>query len=142
MITLCFLCFKTWSCIAKLSFYDKYKEIYMILGYNNRRPVAMAAILNKKLSSAWIFGVGIQVTFLKISAFYIFSRSNPNAPGLIHLSSKSKQRVISLLVIVTDCQIIVKCYRNQFWFSQPKSFIDNNLLSENSDTHYDIRNCV
>ena len=114
----------------------------MILGYNNRRPVAMAANLNKKFSSAWIFGVGIQVIFLKISAFYIFSRSNPNAPGLIHLSSKSKQRVISLLIIVTDCQIIVKCYRNQFWFSQQKSFIDNNLLSENSDTHYDFRNCV
>ena len=49
----------------------------------------MAAILNKKISSAGIFGdfspgcwVGIQVTFLKISAFYIFSRLNPNAPGL------------------------------------------------------------
>ena len=28
----------------------------MILGYNNRRPVPMAAILNKKISSAGIFG--------------------------------------------------------------------------------------
>ena len=28
---------------------------YMILGYNNRRPAAMAAILNKKISSAGIF---------------------------------------------------------------------------------------
>ena len=28
--------------------------------------------------------VGIQVTFLKISAFYIFAILNPNAPGLIH----------------------------------------------------------
>ena len=62
---------------------------YMILGCNNREPVAMAAILNKKVSSAGIFGdfspgclVGIQVTFLKTSAFYIFSRLNPNAPGL------------------------------------------------------------
>ena len=27
----------------------------MILGYNNRRPVAMAAILNKKISFAGIF---------------------------------------------------------------------------------------
>ena len=50
----------------------------MILGYNNRESVAMAAILNKKISSAGIFGdfssgclVGIQDTFLKISAFYI-----------------------------------------------------------------------
>ena len=63
---------------------------YMIFGYNNRESVAMAAILNKKISSAGIFGdfsqgclVGIQVTFLKISAFYIFSRLNLNAPGLI-----------------------------------------------------------
>ena len=56
MITLCFLCFKTWLCIPKLSFYDKYKKYYLILGYNNRRPVAMAAILNKKISSAGIFG--------------------------------------------------------------------------------------
>ena len=55
MITLCFLCFKTWLCIPKLSFYDKYKK-YMILGYNNRRPAPMAAILNKKISSAGIFG--------------------------------------------------------------------------------------
>ena len=51
----------------------------MILGYSNRQLVAMAAILNKKISSAGIFGdfspecwVGIQATFLKISAFYIF----------------------------------------------------------------------
>ena len=51
--------------------------------------MAMAAILNKKFSSAGIFRdfapgclVGIQVTFLKISAFYIFSRLNPNVPGL------------------------------------------------------------
>ena len=49
MITLCFLCFKTWLCIPKLSFYDKYKNFYMILGYNNRRPAAMAAIFNKKI---------------------------------------------------------------------------------------------
>ena len=41
--------------------------------------MAMAAILNKKISSAGIFWdfslgylVGTQVTFLKISAFYIF----------------------------------------------------------------------
>ena len=66
-------------CIPKLSFYDKYQQIYMILGYSNRQLVAMAAILNKKLSSTGIFGdfspgcpVGIQVTFLKISAFYSF----------------------------------------------------------------------
>ena len=52
---------------------------YMILGYNNRKSAAIAAILNKKNSSAGILGdfspgclVGIQVTFLKISAFYIF----------------------------------------------------------------------
>ena len=42
--------------------------------------MAMAAILNKKISPAGIFGdfspgylVGTQVTFLKNSAFYIFS---------------------------------------------------------------------
>ena len=29
---------------------------YMILGYNNRESVAMAAILNKKSSCAGIFG--------------------------------------------------------------------------------------
>ena len=56
----------------------------MILGYNNRESVAMAAILNKKISSAGIFGdfspgclMGIQVTFLKISAFYIFFQVEP-----------------------------------------------------------------
>ena len=64
---------------TKLPFYDKYWKKYMILGYKNRESVAMAAILNKKISSAGIIGdfspgclVGIQVTFLKISAFYIF----------------------------------------------------------------------
>ena len=56
MITLCFLCFKTWLCIPKLSFYDKYNKNYMILDYKNRRPAAMAAILNKKIPSAGIFG--------------------------------------------------------------------------------------
>ena len=57
---------------------------YMILGYSNRESVAMAAILNKIYSSAGIFGdfspgcfVGIQVTFLKISAFYIFFQVEP-----------------------------------------------------------------
>ena len=55
MITLCFLCFKTWLCIPKLSFYDKYKKIYIILVHNKRWPAAMAAILNKKISSAGIF---------------------------------------------------------------------------------------
>ena len=56
MIKLCFLCFKIWFCIPKLSFYDKYNIFYMILGYNNRRPAAMAAILNENNSSAAIFG--------------------------------------------------------------------------------------
>ena len=44
----------------------------------------MAAILNKKISSTGIFGdfatgyyVGIKVTFLKISAFYIFFQVEP-----------------------------------------------------------------
>ena len=62
---------------------------YIILDYNNRESVAMAAILNKKNSFTGIFGdfspgclVGIQVTFLTISAFYMFSRLKPNAPGL------------------------------------------------------------
>ena len=61
----------------------------MLLGYNNRESVAMAFIFNKN-SSAGIFGdfspgcwVGIQVTFLKISAFYIVSKLNPSAPGLM-----------------------------------------------------------
>ena len=54
MITLCFLCFKTWLCVPKLSFYDKYKE-YMILGYYNRRLAAMVAILNKKNFLRWDF---------------------------------------------------------------------------------------
>ena len=52
---------------------------YMILGYNNKESVAMAAILIKKFCPAGIFGdfspgclLGIQVTLLKISAFYIF----------------------------------------------------------------------
>ena len=40
----------------KMPFYDKYGKKYMILGYNNRQSVAMAAILNKKLSSTGIFG--------------------------------------------------------------------------------------
>ena len=51
----------------------------MSLGNNNMQQVAMAAILNKKISSAGIFGdfapgcqLAIQITFLKISAFYIF----------------------------------------------------------------------
>ena len=57
---------------------------YMILGYNNRESVAMEAILNKKNSSAGIFWafspgclVGIQLTFLKISAFYIIFQVEP-----------------------------------------------------------------
>ena len=57
---------------------------YTILGYNNRESVAMVAILNKKISSSGIFGdfspgclVGVQVTFLKISAFYIFFQVEP-----------------------------------------------------------------
>ena len=56
----------------------------MILGYNNRESVAMAAILNRKFSSAGIFGdyslgclVGIQVIFLKISGLYIFFQVEP-----------------------------------------------------------------
>ena len=54
----------------------------MILSYNNRQLADLAATLNKKISPAGIFRdftlgcwVGIQVTFLKISAFYIFSGS-------------------------------------------------------------------
>ena len=73
------------------------KNQYMILGYNNRQTVAKAAILNIKIFSAWIFGdfspecyVGIKVTFLKNSAFYIFSRLNPNAPGLLYYVQKGK----------------------------------------------------
>ena len=55
--------------------------MYFILGYSNRQLVARASILNKKKSSAGIFGdfspgylVGTHVTFLKNSAFYIFIR--------------------------------------------------------------------
>ena len=36
--------------------FDKYQEIYMILGYSNRQLVAMAAILNNKISSTGILG--------------------------------------------------------------------------------------
>ena len=56
----------------------------MILCYSNRESVEMETILNEKFSSAGIFGdfspgclVGIQVTFLKISAFYIFFQVEP-----------------------------------------------------------------
>ena len=51
-----FSVFQTWVCTPKLSFYDKYQEIYMLLGYSNKQLVAMAAILNKNVSSAGIFG--------------------------------------------------------------------------------------
>ena len=69
----------------KMPFYDKYlPKKKRILGYNNRESVAMAVILNKKNSFAGIFGdfspeclVGIQVTFLKVSAFYIFFHVEP-----------------------------------------------------------------
>ena len=69
---------------TKCLFMTNIEKKYTILGYNNRELVAMAAILNKKNSSAGIFGdfspgclVGIQVTFLKISAFYIFFQVEP-----------------------------------------------------------------
>ena len=49
------LCFKTWlyayrNCLSMTNIKN-----YMILGYNNRGPAPMAAILNKKISSAGIF---------------------------------------------------------------------------------------
>ena len=51
MIPLCFVYFKTWVCTLKLIFYNKCWKKCIILGYNNRRPVSMAAILNKKSST-------------------------------------------------------------------------------------------
>ena len=69
---------------TKCLFMTNIEKKYTILGYNNRELVAMVAILNKKFSSAGIFGdfspgclVGIQVTFLKISAFYLFFQVEP-----------------------------------------------------------------
>ena len=41
-----FLVFPNMSMHTELPFYDKYYKNYMILGYNKRQPVAMAAILN------------------------------------------------------------------------------------------------
>ena len=52
---MCFLSFKTWVCTPILPFYDKYLEIYMILGHSNRQLVAMVAILNKKNVLRWDF---------------------------------------------------------------------------------------
>ena len=79
MIPLCFLYFKTWVCTPKCIFMTNVEKNYMILGYNNRESWPMVAILNKKISSTGILGdfspgclVGIQVTFLNISAFYFF----------------------------------------------------------------------
>ena len=84
IIPLCFLYFKTWVCTPKCLLWQILKKKNIILGWNNRESVAMAAILNKKISSAGIFGdfspgclVGIQVTFLKISAFYLFFQVEP-----------------------------------------------------------------
>ena len=69
---------------TKMPFYDKYwKKKYMILGYKNRQSVAMAAILNKKFSAEIVgdfspgYYLGIRVTFLNISAFYIFVQDEP-----------------------------------------------------------------
>ena len=88
IIPLCFLYFKTWVCTPKYPFMTNIEKKYMILGYNNRESVAMVAILNKKNSSAVIFEdfspgclVGVQVTFLKLSAFYIFPGLTLMLPG-------------------------------------------------------------
>ena len=69
--------------------------MYMILGYNNRESVAMADILHKKISSAGNFKyflpgclVGIRVTFLKISAFYIFFQVEPYCSWAIEYNSE------------------------------------------------------
>ena len=61
MITLCFMCFKTWLCIPKLFSYDKYKKNYMILGYNKRRPAEIAAILNKNFPPLVFWGLFTRV---------------------------------------------------------------------------------
>ena len=61
----------------------------MILWYDNRQPMVMVAILNKKFLH-WDFGglctrvLSGHPSNLKNSAFYIFSRLKPNTPGLIH----------------------------------------------------------
>ena len=81
----------------------------------------MAAILNKKISSAGIFGdfspwyyVVTQATFLKISAFYIFSPGwhnfLANAPGpgfclLLGVSSDYAQPITGQVTEVT-CPVI------------------------------------
>ena len=59
----------------------------MILGYSNRESVALAAILNKKISSAWIFRdfspavfSGPPSNFPENFNFLHFFQLNPNAP--------------------------------------------------------------
>ena len=94
----------------------------MILGCNNRESVAMAAILNKKISSAGIFGdfspgclVGIQVTFLKISAFYIFFRVEPYAPGLLTNENPKNARVDSLVLLGPSTVMVKSAFRVPEW---------------------------
>ena len=73
----------------------------MILGYNKRESVAMAAILNKKNSPRWNFrGLFTRVfsghpsNFPENFSFLHFSRLNPNAPGLKRLLSSKLLRLL------------------------------------------------
>ena len=78
MIPLCFLSLKTWLCTPKWSFVEK--KVTACVAYSNMQLAAMVmAILDWKFTPPGFGGLctsvlrgGIQVNFLKISAFYIF----------------------------------------------------------------------
>ena len=60
-ISLCFVSFKTWVYIPKLSFYDKYFKSCSILGYYNTQPVAMAVGVGKNFPLRGFWGLCTRV---------------------------------------------------------------------------------
>ena len=83
IIPLRFFSFKTWVYIPNLSFHNKYKKRYSILGYSNRQLAVMAAILNKKNLALGYLGTLYQVfcghlkTFPKNFSFLHFFQVEP-----------------------------------------------------------------
>ena len=140
MIPLCFLFFKTWVCTPKLSFYDKYWEIYMILGYSSRQLVAMAAILNKDFSSAGLFTIVLSGHPSNFPENFSFLHFFPgwhdfwaNAPGLMVKKSQPVQVRNSLnadenLVNILKCVETIKT--KSYWFGIKVKISQSEIATE------------
>ena len=112
MNPVCFMYFKTWVSTPKLSFYDKYLKNDIIVKYDNRQPVSMAAILNKKFLRWDFWGLctrlfsGHPCNFPENFSFLHFFQAEPQFSWAINARTSKYKALARIWINTPHWQVV------------------------------------